>query len=209
MTGWVIFLIILALFLLMKVGVRFQWDSGTSLLKIRVGFIRFALPTGEKKTQKKKPAKEQSPAAEMVKKEKKPMNPSLKSWIKAVLECWRDLIALIGKVLRSPTLDLLQLYIDVGGKDAGDCALTYGRICAGVSAALPALHNSFRVKKQDIQVACRYDRSKVEIAAEVEATVMIYEIFALIGTVLGLLIKLYMTKKRNDKAVQQYETSSS
>lgn len=214
MIGWIIAIALLALFLWMKVGIRFRWDSQSSLLIIRVGFLRFSLSTEErKKDGKKKPKKENAakgkrsdrtqPAADNKKSEKKKgLSPSLKSWIKAVLECWRDLVALIGKVLKSPTLDLIRLHIAVGGSDPEACAMMYGKICAGLGAGMPVLSNIFWVKKQDIDVACRFDLPKMEIMAEVEATVMIYEVFALIGTVLGLLVKIFFTKKRNDKAVQ-------
>ena len=209
MIGWLVALVLLALFLFLKVGVRFLWNSDTSILKIRVGFLRFSLATGEKK--KKKPKKKktenrptaqvtgQAPSEGKAKQQKKPMSPALKSWIRAVLERRGELLALIGKVLKSPTLDLLRLHIAAGGDDA---ELQYGKICAGLGAGLPVLYNIFRVKKDEIQVICRYDLPKMEIMAEVEATIMIYEVFAIIGAVIGLLIKIYLTKKRNDKAVR-------
>lgn len=205
MIGWILAVVLLILFLRLKVGVRFYWDSQSSVLKIRIGFLRFALSTEAKK--KKKPKKEKKPAAKNKavtesKPKKKGLSPSLKSWLKALLECRMELLALIGKVLKSPTLDLLRLHISAGGSDAEACAMTYGKICAGLGAGLPVLCNTFRVKKQDIQVGCCYELSKTQIMAEVEATVMIYEVFAIIGTVLKLLVTIYITKKRNDKAVQ-------
>lgn len=208
--GWIITLGILALFLLLKVGVRFLWDSGTSHLKIRIGLLRFSLsteekekkPKKEKKRKEKQAAKAQTSAVAADSKKKKGMSPTLKKWIKALLEHWRDLFAIIGKILRMPTLDLLRLHIAVGNSDPAACALTYGKICAGLSAGLPVLCNTFRVHKQDIDVSCRYDLSKMDIMAEVEATVHIYEVFALIGAAIGLLLKLYFTTKNYDKAVQ-------
>lgn len=207
MTGWLIALVILALFLLLKVGVFFHWDSQTSVLKMRVGLFRFSLSTDEKKPKKKKDqkSKKQVPSASQ-QKEKKSDKTNLKKWIKVLLAHWTDLLALLGKVLTSPTLDLLRLYIAVAGDDA---ELQYGKYCAGLSAGLPVLHNTFRVKKQDIQIACRYEIPKTQIMAEAEATIQIYEVFALVGSALGLLVKLFLTKKRNDKAVQINETSSS
>ena len=211
MIGWLVVLILLAVFLFLKVGVRIQWDSNTLVLKIRVGVFRFVLSTDEKKKKAKKPKKAKKSKVKQAgpetssqqtnnqKKEMKPMSPSLKSWIRAVLECWRELLSLVGKVLRSPTLDLLRLHLAVGGNDT---EMMYGKICAALGAGLPVLYRVFRVKKEDIQVTCRYDLPKIQITAEVEATVMIYEVFALVGTVIGLLLKIYLTKKRNDKAVR-------
>ncbi len=207
MTGWLITLAVLALFLLLKVGVYFHWDNQETVLKIRIGLFRFSLSTEEKKPKKKKEKKpEKQPASPAQQKEKNADKTNLKKWIKALLAHWADLFSLLGKILKSPTLDLLRLYIAVAGEDT---ELRYGKFCAGLSAGLPVLHNTFRVKKQDIQIACRYETPKTQIMAEAEATIRIYEVFALVGSVLGLLVKIFLTKKRNDKAVQINETSSS
>ena len=207
MIGWLIALVVFLLLLLLKVGVRILWDSESLLLKIRVGLLRFSLSSEKKskkketkkKKQEKKPEQTAQPQGVKQKKEQKGMSPSLKSWLIALLERRGELLSMIGKVLTSPTLDILRLHIAVGG---GDPEMTYGKICAGMGAGLPLLYNTFRVKKDDIQVVCRYDLSKVVIMAEVEATIRIGEVFALVGTVIGLLVKIYLTKKRNDKAVR-------
>lgn len=209
MIGWLITLVLLALFLFLKIGIRFLWESNTSVLKICVGPFCFRLSTDEKKPKKKKvnPKKAEQKSKTVVstqgsdakKKDKKPMSPTLKSWIYAVWERRGELFSMIGKVLRSPTLDLLRLHLAVGGDDA---EMTYGKICAGLGAGLPVLYNTFRVKKDDIHVSCRYDLDKLEIMAEVEATIMVYEVFAIVGTVISLLAKIYLTKKRNEKAVR-------
>lgn len=207
MTGWIIFAVLFTWFLFIKVGIRFYWDSRETWLKIRIGILRFLLPTsdGAKKTDSKKKIKRSQ--TEMISEDpahikKSSTNSSLKSWIKVVLACWQDLLALVGKVLRSPTLDLLRLEIAAGGGDAEVCAMSYGKICAGLSAGLPLLHQLFRIKKQDIDVSCHFDYPKTEILAEVETTIMIHEVFALIGAALGFLVKIYFMKKRIDKAVQ-------
>ena len=207
MIGWLIALAALLLFLLLKVGVRILWDSESLILKIRVGLLRFALSSDKKSKKKKTEKKKQEKKPESTvrqqdteqKKRRKVASPSMKSWLMALFERRSELLSLIGKVLMSPTLDLLRLHIAVGG---GDAEMTYGKICAGMGAGLPVLYNTFRVKKDDIQVVCRCDLPKVVILAEIETTVRIGEIFSLIGTVIGLLVKIYLTKKRNDKAVR-------
>ena len=207
MIGWLIALAVLGLFLLLKVGVFFHWDSETSLLKVRVGLFRFSLSTDEKKPKKENEVKsEKQPVSPAKETKSKSDKTNLKKWVKALLAHWTDLFSFLGKVLQSPSLDLLRLYIAVAGDDA---ELQYGKYCAGLSAGLPVLHNTFQIKKQDIQIACRYEIPKTQIMAEVEATVRIYEVFALVGSALGLLVKIFLTKKRNDKAVHTNETSSS
>jgi len=203
MIGWLIAIAVFVLFLLMKVGVRIHWDSGSMILKIRIGLIRFSLSTEKKKTppkkQKKKTESSAQQTADKLKKEKKKMSPSLKSWIMALIERRGELLSLLGKVLTSPTLDLLRIHIAVGGKDP---EMTYGKICAGMGAGLPLLYNTFRVKKDDIHVNIRYDLSKILILAEIETTVRIGEIFSIIGSLIGLFVKVLITKTRNDKVVR-------
>ena len=204
MIGWLIALTVLAVLLLLKVGVFLHWDNQTTVLKIRVGFLRFSVSTEKKKNEKHK----QSPgsASKTQTEDKKSDKTNLKKWIKALLNHWSDLFCLLGKILTSPTVDLFRLYIAVAGDDA---EMQYGKYCAGLSAGLPVFHNTFRVLKQDIQVACRYEIPATQIMTEAEATLRIYEVLALVGSLLALLVKIYLTKKRNDKAVQTNETSSS
>ena len=61
MIGWAIVLALLLLFLLLKVGVWFHWDSQSSLLKVRVGLLRFAISTDEKESKQQKQKKNEKP----------------------------------------------------------------------------------------------------------------------------------------------------
>lgn len=196
MIGWLSAAAVLGLVLTMKAGVWLRWESGSAVLKLRIGPFRFSFSTGEGKGPKAKAAGK----AKVPKAGKK--SGGGKKWIRATVTYWQELLILIGRILRTPRLDLLRLHIAVGGKDPEACAMQYGRICAALSGALPLVQRSFRVKKQDIDVICRFDQTETDILAEAEATMKIYEIFALLGTTLGLLLKLYSHTKNTEKAVQ-------
>ena len=198
MIGWLIAAAALYLFLNMKAGIRLRWESGEAKLKLRVGILRFSLSTSTKKE-----TKDQKNTDTINKsKGKNTAKPGLKKWVRALIAHWRELLALVSRVLRLPKLDLMRLHIAAGGKDAEGCAMNYGRICAGLSAVLPIFLETFAVKKQDIDVSCCFDRTDIHIFAEVEAIVRIYEILGLLGSIAGLLFKFHRHTKISEKAVQ-------
>ncbi len=198
MIGWLITVGIAGLLLSMKVGVQLKWESGTALLKVRVGQLRFALSTDKKPKNKKnkKTESKQTPANEP-KKDKS----STKKWIKAFISHWRDVLQLIAKILRSPQIDFMQLRIIVGNKDPEKCAMQYGKLCAGLSAGLPVVEQLLPIKKKDVRVDCDFARAKNDIFAVAEATVRLYEILAIAVAGLLLLVRVYRDVKTNEKAV--------
>ncbi len=191
MIGWLIGFGLLTGFLTLKVGVRLRWESGSAVLLLRIGPVRFSLSA--KKKPKAKGERNGTPSGS---------RPTEKKWYRAVLIYWRELLELTGRILRTPQVELLRLHIAVGGTDAEACAMRYGHICAGLSGALPLVYRIFQIAKQDIDVSCQFEQPETKVLAEAEITVKIYEVFALAGVALGLLIKLYSDTKIKKKAVQ-------
>ena len=205
---WLLVLACLALLLSTKVGVHVSYLEKKLRLDLLVSKFRFTILGGEPKKpkrQKKRQApkeKTQKPKAEKAPKAQKEGKPDLKPWLQAAQTYWRELLELVGRVLTSPTLDVLKLQILVGGKDAEACAMTYGRICAVVGCVLPVVENTFGIRKRQIDVRCCFDRENLDISAEAAITIRIYEIFALAFALLGLGLKLLLAAKNNKKAVQ-------
>lgn len=199
MIGWLIALAVVALLLWMKVGVALRWDDGCSRMKLRVGILRVSLSTEQKMPSKPevKTKKNEEKPASIAKKTKK--NTQLKPWLLALWQQRSAVLALLGRVLHAPTLDELQLDIAAGGEEP---ELTYGKIWAALGAGLPVLHGIFRVKKQRLDVTCRYDLPETQVVAKITATVRVYELLALAAGCLGLLLKVYKAKKVTDKAVR-------
>ncbi len=208
MRPWMVWLLVLACLALLaaaKVGVHVYYREKKLRLDLLISKFRFTLlgrerkkPKGQKKRQTPK-EKTQKPKAQKVPKEGKP---ELKPWLQAVQTYWRELLELVGRVLTSPTLDVLKLQILVGGKDAAACAMTYGRICAAIGCVLPVVENTFGIRKRQIDVRCCFDRDTLDVTAEAAITIRIYEIFALAFSLLGLGLKLFLAAKNNKKAVQ-------
>lgn len=217
MTGLLITVAVLFVIGITKIGVRVIYQDTLTLYLI-AGPVRISL-LGDKdknpKKEKKKKEKAEKPSKTEIKKQrsdaeektaadsktgkkKKKKNP----WVNALLSCWRELLELVGRVLRMPVVDELDLRVTFGGKDPADSALNYGRACAAVGALLPILHNSTRIQSQNVDVV--YDEQSDELKFYIRAAlvVRIYQIFVLICAAIGLLFQIYREKKQIDKAVQ-------
>lgn len=193
---WGIVLLVLFFLAILKVGVGFSWENDRGRLKIIVGKLRFSLPKEKKPKEKvKKPEKAAS------KSEKKSSGRG-KQWALGALAHWQEILALVGKVLRAPSLNLLRLHMTAGGGDVADCALTYGKICAAVGAMLPAVQEVFSIQCRDIQVDCDYHQEKTTYSVQAELTLRIYEIFALAAAGLKLFLGIYREIENNKKAVR-------
>lgn len=190
---WLAVVLFLVLLLRTRVGIWVSYEKKRLQLRLALGSWRLSFPKGKKKPEE---APEPAPPPPTKKKGSPIENP----WVKAALDYRRELLALIGRVLKSPTLDVLRLEIDAGGADAEQCALRYGRLCAATGSILPLVENTFGIQKRSIEIRCRYDLQATRISAEAAITLRIYEIFALAFALLGLGIKLYL-QARKYKAV--------
>jgi len=221
MIGLLIVLAGLLLIGVTKVGVRVIWD-GDLQLHLVAGPLRIALlnphkkvkpskekpkvpvkkknaPSAETGSKKQGPVEQPSKQTSKESKKKKEINP----WIGALLAHWMELLELVGRVLRMPQADELQLRVTFGGADPADTALNYGRACAAAGALLPVLQNSVRVNSPNVEIVYDEHTSEMQIYVCAVITVRIYQIFALVFAAIGLLFKIYQAKKRNEKAVQQ------
>lgn len=210
LTVWFIVLAALVLLAMVKVGVRVTYDE--KKLRVELLIFRFKMvllgddkPEKPEKPKKEKTKKDKRPSVRSESKQQKPKekkNILQNPWVQAVLEYWRELLALVGRVLTTPTLDVLRLQLWVGGGDSEKCAMTYGRVCAILGGVLPVVENTFGIRKRQIAVWCCYDRDAIDFSAEAAITVKIYEVFALVFALLGLGIKLLIQARNYKKAVQ-------
>jgi len=198
----IVFVVLLAI-ALVKIGIRVTYNEKNFGLELLVGGRKLDLRAKKLSAKTPKPKKKQAPSRiEDTKTKKKATGIFQNPWVQAILEYWQDIIAMIGRVLRSPTLDDLKLIMMVGGGDAEACAMKYGKICAIIAGVLPVIENTFGIRKRQINVQCCYDRDSVDIQAEAAITVQIYEIFALVFALLGLGIKILLYANKMKKAVQ-------
>ncbi|MBR6619666.1 MAG: DUF2953 domain-containing protein [Clostridia bacterium] len=171
MTALWIILGIIAFFVFVfsvKVTVYMTYDEDFKL-DVRWLFIKLPiLPKKEKPEKEKKPKKEKPKKEEKPKEEEKtadPNAPMKDNIIKAfynnqgfsgVLQLLRDTVSSIngmfGSIFRHFVFKELKLYLTVGGSDAAETALLYGKICSAVFPAMGLITSTCKVKEYDCAV---------------------------------------------------------
>ena len=196
MIVWLIVLIISAFLLgvlFLKAGLFFSYHNESFSAKLRVGGINFSFGK-EEKTLREKRKKSGNTSTQPKAKN------STKHMIGIVIKYMAEILELAAKVLRRPTIDVLEVKVRVGDPDPVNCALSYGRICASVGMILPIVENTFKVRHHDVDVICLFDESKTSADAEVALTLRVYEIIVLLFAALKLGYCIYSDINANKKA---------
>jgi hypothetical protein len=121
----------------------------------------------------KPPEKKENPLAALAKQLKY-------DGVGAVLHTVGELARIAGgafkRVLRSITVDRLQLRLTVAAKDASDTAQTTGKICAVLYPSLSVLQYALRIKKRAVTVVPDYLAEKGAAEADVTVHVVPYRL---------------------------------
>lgn len=104
----------------------------------------------------------------------------------------------LQKLLRSVTLDDLVTDFLIGGEDAADTALLYGKIQIAVQNLLANLGKYIHVKRKDVRIACDFtaDESRWNIRCSVKV-----HIGTAVAAALWFLWKYWRAGKTADKAI--------
>ncbi len=145
--GWLIFagvVFSLLLILMIPVHVIAEWDKEFAL-RIRYLFFKFTVfPI--KTDKKEKTRKEKSTKKAIQKKEKK-----RKKYLDEIVDGILDFIEKYGggakMVLKNMRVHYLEGYWKITDEDAAECAVKYGRACAGLNVILAFVQNYIRIEK--------------------------------------------------------------
>ncbi|MCM1149847.1 MAG: DUF2953 domain-containing protein [Butyricicoccus sp.] len=194
MTALWIILAILILLLLLPVGVDAAFLGGVFSLAVKAGPLKIRiLPAKPKKPKMKKPKKKKDKKEESAKPKQKLTLEDIKSIARLALKA-------LSRLRRFLSIDVLELYLRVGGGDPYDTVKQYGAINAALGAALPYVHGAFKIKKQDIQTAIDFSEEKLSADAHIAATYQIWEILCIAFCVLGSLIVWLVRRKKRARA---------
>lgn len=194
MTALWIILAILILLLLLPVGVDAAFLGGVFSLAVKAGPLKIRiLPAKPKKPKKKKPKKKKDKKDDSAKPKQKLTLEDIKAIARLALKA-------LSRLRRFLSIDVLELYLRVGGNDPYDTVRQYGAINAGLGAALPYLHGAFKIKKQDIQTAIDFSEEKLSADAHIAATYQIWEILCIAFCALGSLIVWLVRRKKRARA---------
>ena len=172
--GWIIFGCITGLFagllslslvftvhysdeFLVSVGVG-RWKYGL-LVTDEEKKIREARKAEKESRKKRKTAKKASPPAKkkrVVQPGKKPEKGNVKETVQIVWDLIRSVSRPLPFLLKHFRLTNLEVCITVGGEDAAETALTYGKLCAVVHGSLAALKSMMCVRTKRVDIFCDF-----------------------------------------------------
>ena len=206
--GWLIALGVLFLIASIPLGVFVRYDSQGLLVRIVAGFLRFTVfPLKKRKKQKKDPSenqKKESQKESTINQEKKENPPKKGGSLRDFLPLVQILLDFMNQFRKKVTINNLQLKLILAGEDPCDLAVNYGRAWAALANFLPALENTFTIKKRDCEVECDFTATETLVKAQAELTLRFWEICQL-GIVYGFLLMkelLILKKKRKGGAVE-------
>ena len=201
MSGWAVFGIVLAVFVLIgciPVGVDASYRENELALRLKIWLFRVqVLPAKEKKKKPKPKAKK--PVAN--KPDAKPEKPKKQgSMPKLTLP---DILALadlacdtLGNLRRKLRVEVLVLHVTLDGSDPAKTAMLYGRVWAALGALTPKLEQLFVIKKRDIQPILDYNEKEMKLDAQLVLTITIGRAICLALRALVRLLKLWLNKKK-------------
>lgn len=201
MSGWAVFGIVLAVFVLIgciPVGVDASYRENGLALRLKIGLFKLqVLPAKEKKKKPKPKAKK--PAAN--KPDAKPEKPKKRgSMPKLTLS---DILALadlacdtLGNLRRKLRVEVLVLHVTLDGSDPAKAAMLYGRVWAALGALTPKLEQLFVIKKRDIQPILDYNEKEMKLDAQLVLTITIGRAICLAMRALVRFLKLWLNKKK-------------
>ena len=193
-------IVLLVLFLLgsLPVGIHLVYD-GQVRVQLLLWKLRISFPKKKEKIIVKKKEAVQPKPGKKAKPEKKS---NVKGWLQAALTHWQDLLALVGKALRTPKLDPLIVHVTAGGDDPADRAMNYGRAWAVLGAVLPVVDNHFRIGQRDVDVRCGEDPRSFAFYVQTDLTVRVWAIMRLAVLGLKVLFQIYQEYQSSQKAVR-------
>ena len=214
MSGWGIFGIVIAVFVLIgciPVGVDARYSQNELSLRLKIGLLQMqVLPAKPKKKQaapekkQEAPKKKQETAKQAAASQKPEATKKKVSMPKLTLADILELVNLacdmLGDLRRKLRVEILTLHVVLGADDPAKAAMQYGGAWAAIGMLDPKLGRLFVIKKRDIQPILDYNENETKISAQLALTITIGRALSL-GLKAGVrFLKLWIHKK---KAVQQ------
>ena len=201
MSGWAVFGMVLAVFVLIgciPVGVDASYRENELALRLKIWLFRVQVLPAKEKKKKPKP-KEKKPAAK--KPDAKPEKP--KKQVSVPKLTLSDILALadlacdtLGNLRRKLRVEVLVLHVTLDGSDPAKAAMLYGRVWAALGALTPKLEQLFVIKKRDIQPILDYNEKEMKLDAQLVLMITIGRAICLALRALVRFLKLWLNKKK-------------
>lgn len=212
MTGWIIFLSVLGLLLLIilvPVRVHISWKTGGDLrasVHILCFFKRFSL--------EKLLSRETKEVAKDVKEEEKEQEQEEGGLLKKA-KAWRNTIEIIWGILKASRRPLAYLGrrtvfyrvradVQAGGEDAHVVAIRYGQVMAAASVALDLIQRLFSLRRPRIRITP--DFTGGQWRADLHLCIRLQPVFLLIAA--GSAGINWLAQTRSEKKRQKIQTAN-
>lgn len=139
--------------------------------KINPKKFKNGYPQDKKEKRKSKPAKPQKKEKNKIE-EKIPLGDKISTIISLVK-------LLFSRFFRHLRLDISKIIINVGGKDAASCAVTYGIISQSTAYLLEFLDNNLNISKKrkgEINVTCDFLSETIKYDIFISASITVWQI---------------------------------
>ena len=182
MTGWLIFLTIIAAIAMVPVGASARYDEAGAEVKLILGPVKILLYPRPKKAKEKKtepvqaektPEKEipdGPPKGAPTKDMPKPKNGGSITEFLPLVDVAVDMLSSLRAKLQ---VNELQLLLILAADDPCDLAVNYGRAQAAGATLLAQLERFLVIKKRDVQIQCDFTADETKIVARVDLTITI------------------------------------
>ena len=181
---WILAAILLILVLLLLLRIRFDIQcNDETAVNLRILGIKFPLyPQTKKKVKVSRfkkgypKKKEKKPTEKKV--EKKPTTPADTIPLGEKIETVTSLVKLLcAKLFKHLRLDVSQIVVAVGGKDAASCAITYGVVSQAVVYLLAFLDDHMRKKRGgEINVRCDFTAETTKCDILISASLTVWQL---------------------------------
>ena len=201
MSGWAVFGIVLAVFVLIgciPVGVDASYRENGLALRLKIGLFKLqVLPAKEKKKKPKPKAKKPMANKPDAKPEKHKKQGSIPKLTLSDILALADLACdTLGNLRRKLRVEVLVLHVTLDGSDPAKAAMLYGRVWAALGALTPKLEQLFVIKKRDIQPILDYNEKEMKLDAQLVLTITIGRAICLALRALVRFLKLWLNKKK-------------
>lgn len=196
--GWIVCGILLVLLAMMPIRLLIAYSLQSISVKLKIGFITFAVLPRNAKKQRKKADKvntaSSSEGAEPAKKQK--------SNLQDYLPVLRLVLDLLARLRRKAVVRQLDFLLIMGDDDPSDLAVQYGRAQGVLAALMAQVENAFRVQNRNVRIECDFTADKTVLNGCIDLSISFGRLLLFAAKYGTLILKEYYAILNHKKAVQ-------
>lgn len=116
---------------------------------------------------------------------------------------WDSLGKPLKRVLKATRINGFRLAIDVGGDDAAEAAIKFGKTNMAAGAALAFLDGCFTLREPEFNITCNFNGEETRTECGFTAKLTLIAALAFLFWALGRLVRNYMSRKDAAAAVEK------